>query len=165
MQLDRLKEALVGVVESILVELADRRVDYRALYPGKVVKQASDGTLEVKPDDERLGSSITKVPIRTPAPDIVVTVQPGARVLVGFEAGKPSEPYASLWQSGAIVSIAIGGDTDAASLASRVDAVIDAFTSAAPVAQDGGAALQTAVAAVWSAQGETTASTKLLLGG
>jgi hypothetical protein len=167
MQLDRLKEALVGIVESILVELADRRIDYRALYPAKVVTQSADGTLEVQPDDARLGSSLTKVPIRTPAPDIVITVTAGARVLIGFEAGLPNAPYASLWQSGSIISMAVGGDTDAASLASKVDALFNAFTSAVPVAQDGGAALQTAVNAVWSGPGvgSTVASTKLLLGG
>jgi hypothetical protein len=168
MQLDRLKEALVGVVESILVELADRRVDYRALYPGKVVKQASDGTLEVRPDDERLGSSITKVPIRTPAPDIVITVQPGARVLVGFEAGKPSEPYASLWQSGAIVSIAIGGDTDAPALASKVDALEAAYNAHIHVttATIGASATVGVLSPTTSqATGTPYGSTKLLLGG
>jgi hypothetical protein len=162
MQLDRLKEALVGVVESILVELADRRIDYRALYPGKVVKQASDGTLEVRPDDERLGSSITKVPIRTPAPDVVITVSSGARVLVGFEAGKPSEPYASLWQSGAIVSIAIGGDTDAVATASAVTAELQLVAAALTAVSAGGGSVTGAN--TYTTPGNV-ASTKLLIGG
>lgn len=128
--MDRIKRALADFVDAIM-----SRVDYHALYPAKVVSQS--GTLvDVVVDDTRFGS-LTKVPIRTFAPDVVVTVSPNARVLIGFENGKPDQPYASLWQSGAIVSVAIAGDTDAVALASRVDALELAVTghvhtSAAP---------------------------------
>ncbi len=164
MRLDRLKEALVGVVESILVELAERQIDYRALYPAKVVMQAADGTLDLKPDDARLGPSLTKVPIRTPAPDVVIKVQPGAYVLVGFEAGKPRAPYASLWQSGAIISMAIGGSTDAAALASKVDALEIAFNAHTHPFVATGAVSPTSVPTAPS-NNAPYGSTKLLLGG
>lgn len=58
----------------------------------------------------------------------------------------------------------VGGDSDAAALASKVDAFFDAFVGAQPVAQDGGAAIQTAVMEAWGAS-DTTASAKLKLGG
>lgn len=127
---DRMKGALAAFIDAAM-----SRVDYHALYPAKVVSQ-SGTTVDVVVDDARFGS-ITKVPIRTFAPDVVVTVSPNARVLIGFEGGSPQAPYASLWQSGAIVSVAIAGDTDAVALASRVDALELAVTghvhtSAAP---------------------------------
>lgn len=162
MQFDRLKEALTGIVESILVELAGRNIDYRALYPAKVVAQAADGTLDLKPDDERLGPSLTKVPIRTPAPDIIIKVQPGAYVLVGFEAGKPSAPYASLWQSGAIISMAIGGDTDAAALANLVKTEFTKIQTTLGTGSNSGGPVVFGTAYVPAA---SVASTKLLLGG
>lgn len=58
----------------------------------------------------------------------------------------------------------VGGNTDAAALASKVDALFDAFVNAAPSPTDGGAAIQAAVQAVWS-QMSSTASAKLKLGG
>lgn len=58
----------------------------------------------------------------------------------------------------------VGGSSDAAALASKVDELIDAFTGMAPVAQDGGAALQEAVKTKWETI-KTTASSKLKLGG
>ena len=58
----------------------------------------------------------------------------------------------------------VGGDSDAAALASKVDALFDAFTGTAPVAQDGGAAIQAAVKTKWETI-KTTASSKLKLGG
>lgn len=122
--LDRIK----GVIGRFIA-LVMRRVDYHALYPAKVVKQASDGTLEVQIDDARF-PSLTKVPIRTFAPDVVITVEANARVLLGFEGGSPAHPYASLWQSGAIVSVAIGGDADATSRASITDDRLDALEQA-----------------------------------
>lgn len=60
--------------------------------------------------------------------------------------------------------VEVGGDSDAAALASKVDALIEAFTGAAPVAQDGGAAIQAVVKAAWESV-ETTASSKLKIGG
>jgi hypothetical protein len=154
---DRIKGALARFIRDVM-----SGVDYYALYPAKVVSQSGQ-TVDVVTDDARFGS-ITGVPIRTFAPDVEITVSPNARVLVGFEAGDPSMPYAALWQSGAIVSIAIAGDTDAAALAAKIDAVFDAFAGATPVAQDGGAAILAAFIAEWTAQGNTVASTKLLIG-
>lgn len=58
----------------------------------------------------------------------------------------------------------VGGNTDAAALASKVDALFDAFVNAVPSPTDGGAAIQAAVQVVWS-QMSSTASSKLKTGG
>jgi hypothetical protein len=154
---DRIKDALARFVREVMSD-----VDYHAMYPARVVSQSGQ-TLDVLTDDARFGS-LTGVPIRTFAPDVEITVQPNARVLIGFENGKPTAPYAAFWESGAIVSIAIAGDTDAAALAAKLDATINAFVTATPVAQDGGAAIQLAMKNEWASKGSTCASTKLLIG-
>lgn len=156
---DRIKGALARFIRDVM-----SGVDYYALYPAKVVSQSGQ-TVDVVTDDARFGS-ITGVPIRTFAPDVEITVSPNARVLVGFEAGDPSMPYAALWQSGAIVSVAIAGDTDAVALASRVDALELAVTGhvhtcAAPASPSSTPTYSpTALPPV-----DGYASTKLLLGG
>ena len=58
----------------------------------------------------------------------------------------------------------VGGNTDAAALASKVDALFDAFVNAVPSPTDGGEAIQAAVQAVWL-QMSSTASAKLKTGG
>ena len=157
--LDRIKRSLASFIDAIM-----SRVDYHAMYPAKVVSQ-SGTTVDVVVDDARFGS-ITKVPLRTFAPDVVITVSPNARVLIGFENGKPSEPYAALWQSGAIVSVAIAGDTDAAALASRVDQLELAVTSHthSGVTPGGGSTATPTYAPGVLPPAAGYASTKLLLG-
>lgn len=156
-EFDRIKGALGRFVREVM-----SGVDYLALYPAKVVSQSGQ-TVDVFTDDVRFGS-ITGVPIRTFAPQVEIVVVPNARVLVGFEAGDPRRPYAALWESGSLTSIAIAGSADAAALAARIDAVFNAFAGATPVAQDGGAAILASFITEWAAQGNTVASTKLLIG-
>lgn len=61
--------------------------------------------------------------------------------------------------------VEVDGTSDAAALASKVKAVIDAFVNAVPTATDGGAAIQAAVKAAWEGINSTVASSKLKLGG
>lgn len=152
--MDRIKRALGDFVDAIM-----SRVDYHALYPAKVVSQS--GTLvDVVVDDTRFGS-LTKVPIRTFAPDVVVTVSPNARVLIGFENGKPDQPYASLWQSGAIVSVAIAGDTDAAARDTLIVAELNAIATTLGTGSNGAGAVAFGTPYV---PPSTVGSTKLLVG-
>lgn len=97
--LRRLVEAFVG-----------RRLDHLALYPAVVVQQRSDGTLDLSPEDPRV-PSCQGVPIRLGIPGVTVTVPSGGRVLLGYAAGDPSRPYASLWESGTVTRITINGGT------------------------------------------------------
>lgn len=98
-----------GAVRRTLEAILGPRIDRCALYPARVVAQAADGTLEVVLDDPRW-ASMTRIPIRTPVPNASVKVQPGARVLIGWEperAGQPPLPYASLWESGTLTELVI----------------------------------------------------------
>jgi hypothetical protein len=91
MNFDRLKEAFAKLVREIM-----SKVDYYALYPSKVVKQDANGNLELQPEDSRIAAP-TGVPIRLGIPGAKVEVQPGGRVLLGFENGDPRFPVALLW--------------------------------------------------------------------
>lgn len=99
--LDRLKASLDAVVQ-----LMQRRVDYFALYPAKVLANNSDGTLELQPDDVRL-PGLSRVPMRLGLPGVTVKVAPGSRVLLGFEAGSPSRPVATIWESSGLLEVTI----------------------------------------------------------
>lgn len=89
---DRLKGSLAGFVKTVM-----NRVDYLALYPGKVVLQNGDGTLQVQPDDARLPRAMDNLAIRYGLPGATVQVSGGTRVLVGFSNGRPDQPFAALW--------------------------------------------------------------------
>lgn len=84
-----------------------RDTRYHAQYPCTVERQADDGTLDLTPDDEAIrGGGLQAVPIRHGLPGFRVKVKAGARLLLGFEAGDPARPYASLWEPGAVDEIA-----------------------------------------------------------
>lgn len=98
---DRIMQSLTALVRKII----GRRVDYMALYPSTVVKQANDGSLEVLPDDQLIrGLGLTRVPIHHGFPGSGARVPKGARVLIGFRAGDPKRPYAALWEAGGPVT-------------------------------------------------------------
>jgi len=89
-----------------------RDTRYHALYPCTVEAQAADGTLDLTPDDEAIrGTGLQAVPIRHGLPGVRVKVKQGARLLLGFEAGDPTRPFAALWEPGAIEEISIDGGT------------------------------------------------------
>lgn len=45
---------------------------------------------------------------------MTVKVVAGARVLLGFEAGDPARPVATLWESGSITELVVNGATTGA---------------------------------------------------
>lgn len=103
-ELDRAKEGLAVFVRRLFA-----RVDYFALYPSKVVAQNADGTLELRPDSDRL-PGLSKVPVRLGVPGSV-KVSGGARVLLGFEEGDPGRPIATLWETRTVIEIRLGDGT------------------------------------------------------
>ena len=115
MNLDRFKSAVGAVLESIV----GARLDYLARYPARVVTQASDGRLELKPDDPRI-PGIPGVPIRLGVPGMNVEIEAGARVLLAFESGDPSRPVAELWESGTPVTLTFESTNDIAVKAKNV---------------------------------------------
>ncbi|MBV8929447.1 MAG: hypothetical protein JO152_10025 [Mycobacteriaceae bacterium] len=88
-------DRLTAAVESA-VRHTTREVIYHALYPARVVQQRGDGTLEVELADPRM-PHMTGIPIRGSAPGEHVQVRNDARVLIGFEGGDPTKPYAAGW--------------------------------------------------------------------
>ena len=50
---------------------------------------------------------MTGVPIQYGVPGIFAKVEPGARVLVGFEGGNPAKPIATVWESASISELRI----------------------------------------------------------
>lgn len=105
-------EAERGIKASVgsLVAQATAHIDYFALYVAEVVSQSADGsTVDVQPNDRRL-PGMSKVPLRFGLPGIVAKFAPGAYVLVGWDGGDPSKPYAGLWGGGETVTqLQLGG--------------------------------------------------------
>lgn len=128
MSWDRMMAPLAALIEKHLA-----RTDYHALYPCKVVVQKSDGSLDLKPDSTRIVAP-TGVKFRS-LPGVSVTVQPGARVLLGYEGGDPTKPFASLSEDTSLVELKIS-----ASLKVTVDAPLVLLADGlAPVARVGDA--------------------------
>lgn len=85
-------------IGALIGQYVDTKIDYSRMYPARVLRQTSDGTLEILPDDEKLrGTGLTHVPIRHGIPGLRVTVPPGGKVLLFFENGDPKAPAAALW--------------------------------------------------------------------
>lgn len=103
---------LLAALERLLGRLT-RRVDYTALWPARVVAQRGDGTLDLVPDSPRV-APCQGVPYRT-LRGLSVEVSAGARVLLGYEGGEPSRPYALAWEIGSATAVRVnGGSTRAA---------------------------------------------------
>lgn len=115
-----------------LVKSAVPRLDWFALYRGKVLGQ-SGNTVDVQPDDARL-PAMSKVPLRHGLPGVSVSVQPGTSILVGWENGDPSRPYACLWEGGeGVIEIKIAGSTPVARQGDNLTASAAAKTWAGKV--------------------------------
>jgi len=102
--IDRLREAFEKAVRA-----ATAATDFHVMYPARVVAQSDDGSLEVIVDGDRI-PPLTSVPLRLSIPG-KVRVSAGARVLVGFDGGRPDHPYASLWESAALERAELGAAT------------------------------------------------------
>lgn len=113
-----------------LIRWVMRDTTYFTLYTAQVIRQAADGTLDLLPDDLRLQSSgLQGVPIRHGLPGVTVKVPAGERVLLGFDSGDPTKPYAALWHEGQVTTVSVGGSEPVA-LAELVSARLDAIQQA-----------------------------------
>jgi hypothetical protein len=103
---------LLAALDRLLGRLT-RRVDYTALWPARVVAQQGNGSLDLVPDSPRV-APCQGVPYRT-LRGLSVDVAAGARVLLGYEGGDPSQPYALAWELGSATAVRVnGGSTRAA---------------------------------------------------
>jgi hypothetical protein len=103
-----------GSLEAIIEAVVGRRLAYHALWPCTVALQAFDGRLQLIPDDEKIrGLGLGSILARHGEPGYSMEVPPGARCLVGFEAGDPSRPYVAQWlRETAVDSVTFDGGTE-----------------------------------------------------
>jgi hypothetical protein len=155
--------ALDAIKAGLEAFIANRtaRLDYCALYPCTVVSQSGQ-LLELQPDSDKV-PPISNVPLRLGLPGVEVTVAPGSRVLLGFEAADPRRPVATVWEASSLQSLTLGpqlslllgsGASDGVAMASRVEARLtalrDALLTWVPVPSDGGAALKAVLTAFFA---------------
>lgn len=101
--IDRFKSSFTSLVRATM-----REVDHHKPYAARVVLQDADGTLQLRPDDERL-PGLTGVPIRYGVPGVTAKVPPGARCVVEFEQGDPRTPIVTGFEPGAILELSFDG--------------------------------------------------------
>jgi len=111
-----------------LVAALTRRIDYLAHYPARVVRQRSDGALDLAPDDPRV-PSCQAVPIRYGVPGVRAEVPAGARVTLTYEGGDPARPVAALWDAATVTRLRVNG---ASRGAAREGDVIEASSDPNP---------------------------------
>jgi hypothetical protein len=95
-----------GIINAIqtIVKQQTIGVDYFGLYEAKVIAQSADGTtLDVQPVDKRFAGT-QRVQLRHGLPGMNVQVTPGAKILLGFISGDPSQPYVHSWAGGESVT-------------------------------------------------------------
>lgn len=124
--LDRLRYGMAAFIDTLLGRSAESRArwDHMALYPCTVDAQAGDGTLDLRPDDIVVsGSGLSGIPLRTGLPGWEVSVPSGTRVLLGFEGGDPSRPFALLWEHESDIDELVfdGGSQGVARISDSVD--------------------------------------------
>ena len=101
----RLRAAFAAIVRAEM-----RRVDFHALYPATVLSQdGAGGPLDLRPDTDAIAPP-QAVPLRT-VNGVKLTIPAGARVLLGYEGGDPSKPYAVLGPFADVTRFAVNGAT------------------------------------------------------
>ncbi len=115
-----------------LIRWVTRDSLYLGQYTCQVMAQAGDGSLDLLPDDARLrAEGLQSVPIRHGLPGVTVEVPAGERVLLSFDGGDPSKPYAALWHAGQATRIVFSygtveaAGTQALALAQQTQAALD----------------------------------------
>jgi hypothetical protein len=131
MQSDRWFSAFGGLVERVLND--KQRIDYRALYPARVIQWNESGInpsglVDVVFINDDLGQSATKlrskagIPVLPTTPGLSYKPTAGTQVLVGWQGGDERYPYALAW-------LGLGGSSEVTQTAS--DAVT--VTASTPV--------------------------------
>jgi hypothetical protein len=102
MNSDRVKGPLRNFIRRV-----HRRVKYFGFYEATVSNQ-SGMTVDLNPVDSANIPGLQGVPLYTGDPGVTLTVQNGAKLLLGFTRGDPSLPFAApKWVSGTLLTWAI----------------------------------------------------------
>ena len=95
MSQDRLKQAFRDL------QRLDPMMPYRRIYRGKVVGQSGDlQRVDVRPFDSTL-PDMAGVELRHGVPGLKVQVALGCSIQIGWDDGKPHQPFAALWSADA----------------------------------------------------------------
>jgi len=104
-----MSSSLVGELTAIVANLTgDTR--YFGKYAATVVKQHSNGTVDVRADSADIVFP-NNLPIRYDAPGWSATVPQGARCNVAFSDGDPRKPYVCDFENGSITRLDYDGGT------------------------------------------------------
>ena len=131
MQSDRWFSAFGGLVERVLND--KQRIDYRALYPARVIQWNESGInpsglVDVVFINDDLAQTATKlrsksgIPVLPTTPGLSYRPTAGTQVLIGWQGGDERYPYALAW-------LGLGGSSEVTQTAS--DAVT--VTASTPV--------------------------------
>lgn len=131
MQSDRWFSAFGGLVERVLND--KQRIDYRALYPARVIQWNESGVnpsglVDVVFINDDLAQTATKlrsksgIPVLPTTPGLSYKPTAGTQVLIGWQGGDERYPYALAW-------LGLGGSSEVTQTAS--DAVT--VTASTPV--------------------------------
>lgn len=114
------KGTLLDTLLSKFRLLVGRKLDYLASYPGQIVAVNGDGTVDVRPDDERIrGFGLARLPIRRGLPGwTTVTPAEGDRCRIRFDGGDPKRPYVADFEGTSGASLVFNEGTKAVA---RVD--------------------------------------------
>lgn len=96
----------IDALRSIVASLTTR-IDYACLYPSKVVSVNADKTVDIRPENPKI-PAMSSVAVRGLS-GIDVVVVPGAKMLLGFEGGDPSRPFAALQSWEGMQEVRVGG--------------------------------------------------------
>ena len=165
-----------GGVFAALARAALPRAIYLGLYPGRVEAQPDERTVDVRLDNGDLfGPGVSGASLRLGLPGASCTIAAGASVLVGWEEGDPSRPYAAQWPGDETVSalnlfaslVTLGGSSGAEFVAlsnlvaNNLNALKTALDGWTPVANDGGAALKTILTTLFATWPTSTAASQV----
>lgn len=123
-------------------------VDYFGLYECKVVTQSADlSTVDITPSNAKF-AGLQRVPLRLGLPGVTAQFASGAKVLLGWQGGDPSLPYACLFGGGeTLLALTVGSGADNAATKTDLSALKTAITGTVIVAQDGGASFKSTLLA------------------
>jgi len=116
--LDKAKNALAAFIKAVVGgAIVAGNIDFLAMYACTVVSQNADGsstqsgTLELKPDDPRLGPGFSRIPLRLGLPGVVVTLSTPTRCLIGWYGGDRTKPFAALFEGSTVSEIDVTATT------------------------------------------------------
>lgn len=135
---DRLRAALLGIIDA-----ATRGTRYHRLVRGRVVNVLAGGNVETEPETAGTPAQ-PNLPLRYGVPGVLrAVVRSGARVLLGWAEGDPSQPFVAAWEASQLEELVFDVPGGARPLA-RDDDTVDVGTirvTAMNVPGGGGAAV------------------------